>query len=150
MFILKSNRSRFACLLATGALALAVGASSASAQAPDQEGLVNVNVSGVWIQAPISVAANICDVNVIVLGRQLDRPAECEVDAESDAVSIGHEEPPDEQNGLVNVNISDVVVQLPITVAANVCDVNVDVLAAQIDSPSECDADADSDAVKLP
>jgi hypothetical protein len=146
----KSNSSRFACLLATGVLAFGVGTSSANAQAPDQEGLVNVNVSGVWIQVPISVAANICDVNVIVLGRQLDAPADCDVDADSDAVSIGHEEPPDEQNGLVNVNISDVVVQLPITVAANVCDVNVDVLAAQIDSPSDCDADAEAGAVKLP
>jgi hypothetical protein len=37
-------------------------------------------------------------------------------------------------------------VQLPITVAANVCDVNVNVLASQIDRPAECDADADADA----
>ena len=147
MFI-KSNSSRFACLLATGALALGVGASGATAQGPTppQEGLVNVNVSGVRIQVPISVAANICDVNVNVLARQLDAPAECEANAESDAVSAGIEGPPPEQNGLVNVNISDVIVQLPITVAANVCDVNVNVLASQIDRPAECDADADADA----
>ena len=146
----KSNSSRFACLLTACALAVGVGTSSAGAQVPDQEGLVNVNVSGVVIQVPISVAANICDVNVNVLGEQLDAPADCDVDAESDAVSIGAEGPPAHQDGLVNVNVSDVVVQLPITVAANVCDVNVNVLAAQIDSPSECDADADSDAVELP
>jgi hypothetical protein len=139
----KSNRSRFACLLATGALAMGVGTSTAGAQ---QEGLVNVNVSGVTIQAPISVAANICDVNVNVLAEQLDAPATCEASAESDAVSAGAEGPPPEQDGLVNVNISDVVVQLPITVAANVCDVNVNVLATQVDTPAECNADAVSDA----
>lgn len=146
----KSNRSRFACLLATGALAVGVGTSTAGAQAPDQEGLVNVNVSGVVIQVPISVAANICDVNVNVLSEQLDAPANCDVNAESDAVSIGAEGPPAQQDGLVNVNISDVVVQLPITVAANVCDVNVNVLAAQIDSPSDCNADANADATERP
>lgn len=145
-----SYRSRFACLLATGALAVGVGASTAGAQTPDQEGLVNVNVSGVVIQVPISVAANICDVNVNVLSEQLDLPAECQANAESDAVSVGAESPPAEQDGLVNVNIQNVVVQLPITVAANVCDVNVNVLSAQLDAPADCDADADSDAIALP
>ena len=144
----KSNRSRFACLITTVALAVGIGTSSAGAQPNTQEGLVNVNVSGVTIQAPISVAANICDVNVNVLAEQLDSPAACEASAESDAVSVGAEGPPPHQEGLVNVNVSDVVVQLPITVAANVCDVNVNVLAAQIDAPSACDADADSDAVE--
>ena len=32
-----------------------------------QEGLVNVNVSDIDIQAPIGVVANVCDVNVAVL-----------------------------------------------------------------------------------
>ena len=147
MFITKSNRSRFACLISTAALAVGVGASSAGAQAPSQEGLVNVNVSGVTIQAPISVAANICDVNVNVLSApQIDLPAECDASAESEAVSFGTEAPPPEQDGLVNVNISDVVVQLPITVAANVCDVNVNVLSAQLDAPADCDAVAEATA----
>ena len=145
----KSNSSRFACLITTVAVAVGV-ATPAGAQTPPQEGLVNVNVSGVRIQVPISVAANVCDVNVNVLARQLDAPAECEANAESDAVSAGIEGPPPEQNGLVNVNISDVIVQLPITVAANVCDVNVNVLATQIDRPAECDADADAEARPRP
>jgi L-aminopeptidase/D-esterase-like protein len=143
----KSNRSRFACLCATGALVFGAGTSNAVAQT-DQEGLVNVNVEGVTIQAPISVAANICDVNVNVLSGQLDSPAGCEASAESDAVSFSDEAPPAEQDGLVNVNVQNVVVQLPITVAANVCDVNVNVLSTQVDLPSACDADADSDAIE--
>ena len=141
----KSNSSRFACLITTVALAVGV-ATPAGAQTPPQQGLVNVNVSGVRIQVPIAVAANICDVNVNVLARQIDAPAQCDVNAESDAVSAGIESPPPRQDGLVNVNISDVIVQIPITVAANVCDVNVNVLASQLDSPVRCDADADADA----
>ncbi len=35
------------------------------------------------------------------------------------------------QEGLVNVNVSDVVVELPIGIAANVCDFNANVLAEQ-------------------
>jgi len=147
----KSNRSHIACLITT--VALAVGAATPAGAAPPtppQQGLVNVNVSGVRIQVPIAVAANICDVNVNVLARQIDAPAQCDVNADSDAVSTGIEGPPPRQNGLVNVNISDVIVQIPITVAANVCDVNVNVLASQLDSPVRCDADADADASPRP
>ena len=142
----KSISSRFACLIATVALAVGVATPAGAAPTPPQQGLVNVNVSGVRIQVPIAVAANICDVNVNVLARQIDAPAQCDVNANSDAVSTGIEGPPPRQNGLVNVNISDVIVQIPITVAANVCDVNVNVLASQLDSPVRCDADANSNA----
>ena len=56
--------------------------------------------------------------------------------------------------GLVNVTIVDAVdisrvtVQLPIAVAANVCDVDINVLAAQQGSPggAQCEARADSRA----
>ncbi len=49
------------------------------------------------------------------------------------------------QDGLVNV--SDLVVQLPIAVAANVCDLNVNVLAEQLRAgDDDCDAVADSGA----
>ncbi len=51
------------------------------------------------------------------------------------------------QTGLVNVVIGDVTVQLPIAIAANVCDVNVNVLAVQLrEGPTTCEADADSEA----
>lgn len=52
-----------------------------------------------------------------------------------------------EQNGLVNVNVSDVILQLPVGVAANVCDVNANVLARQLRTgDATCDAVAMSDA----
>lgn len=49
------------------------------------------------------------------------------------------------QRGLVNVNIGDVTIQLPIGVAANVCDVNAAVLAAAIvdTGSAECNAAVD-------
>lgn len=49
-----------------------------------------------------------------------------------------------QQEGLVNVNISDVIVQLPIGIAANLCEVNANVLAEQARlGGAECDAVAE-------
>jgi hypothetical protein len=44
------------------------------------------------------------------------------------------------QEGLVNVNIEDVNVQIPIGVAANVCGVTVAVIAEVQPAPFDCDA----------
>ncbi len=53
-----------------------------------------------------------------------------------------------QQTGLVNVNVenTDIVLQLPIAIAANVCDVDVNVLAADLadDGDATCTADADA------
>ena len=46
----------------------------------------------------------------------------------------------------MNVAIEDVVVQVPVSVAANVCDLNVVAIAELVDQGSTCDATADSDA----
>jgi hypothetical protein len=118
------------------------------ATAQTQEGLVNVNVSDVTVQAPIAVAANVCDTNVNVLAEQLALGgAECDAQATSDAVFTPEEGPAPNQSGLVNVNVDDVVVQLPIAVAANVCQTNVNVLARQFRAGGAvCDAVADADA----
>jgi hypothetical protein len=52
------------------------------------------------------------------------------------------------QEGLVNVNVSDVTVQVPIGIAANVCDVNVAVLVDRfLDTAEPCRADSTSTAV---
>jgi hypothetical protein len=50
--------------------------------------------------------------------------------------------------GLVNVVIDDVTVQVPLAVAANVCDVDVAVLIAEIEEfgTTTCEADANSRA----
>jgi hypothetical protein len=123
---------------------------SAPAFAQTQEGLVNVNVSGVLVQVPVGIAANICDTNVNALAEQLRLGgAECDAQATSDAVFDPATESGDAptQEGLVNVNVSDVTVQLPISVAANVCDTNVNVLARQMrGGGATCDAVAESDA----
>jgi hypothetical protein len=52
------------------------------------------------------------------------------------------------QEGLINVNLEDNVVQIPIAAAANVCDIDVVVLATDIllRDRTECDAAARSDA----
>jgi hypothetical protein len=131
------RRSKLLVATVVATTAFAVGATPASAQ--QQEGLVNIIVSDVTIQVPVSVAANLCDINVAILATQ-ERfgGAKCDADAESTA-SAG---PGDqngtpgeggfEQDGLVNVIITDVIAQVPISLAANICDVNVGVLARQL------------------
>src|SRR5688572_29798984 len=54
------------------------------------------------------------------------------------------------QEGLVNVAVEDVIVQVPVAVAANVCDVNVAVLAEVADDAAACEATADSMATAGP
>jgi hypothetical protein len=51
-----------------------------------------------------------------------------------------------QQSGLVNVIIGDVTVQVPVAVAANICDVNVNVIAEQFVGTEDvvCEADADA------
>lgn len=121
------------------------GAGVADAQ-PRQEGLVNVNLTDVAVQVPISVAANVCDVNVAVLVDDLrDQAADCEANAGSTAeitpTTTFPSDGPVRQQGLVNVNITDVAVQAPIGIAANICDVNVAVLVDDLlDDSASCDA----------
>lgn len=141
------SQARSASLL-TLALAMAmVIAMALPATAQQQEGLVNVNVSDVTVQLPIAVAANVCDVNVNVLAQQFRTGgAECTSMAESGATiewpGNGNGNGPN-QDGLVNVNVSDIVVQAPIGIAANICDVNANVLAEQVRlGGAECDAEA--------
>ena len=144
------RRSKGRCAAVLGAAALSLGAAApASAQ---QEGLVNVNVSGVTAQVPIGIAANLCDVSAAVLAGQGDvGPAECDASAESIATRGPGGGAAADQEGLVNVNISDVTVQVPVSVAANICDLNVAVLAEQLDvGEATCTATAESLASRGP
>ncbi|MGH2657875.1 MAG: hypothetical protein ACRDIZ_14485 [Actinomycetota bacterium] len=136
-------------MLIAGTMSLGAAA-PAAAQPTVQRGLVNVNVEDVTIQVPIAVAANICDVTVAVLVSDLrDGSAVCDAFAESDA-TVTPAEPggPTFQEGLINVNISGVTIQVPITVAANLCDVTVAILATDLleDGEATCDAVAGSGA----
>ncbi len=142
------HRMRLLMVTVIVLVASAVAVAPASAQTR-QEGLVNVNLENIDIGVPISVAANICDldVNVLADARQLGQTA-CVADAESGAVfgpDRGGSSP--RQNGLVNVNVSDVVVKVPVSVAANICDVAVNVLSQQREAGRvTCDAVAQSEA----
>jgi hypothetical protein len=123
-------------------------ASAVDNQAGDS--LVNVQVGDITILVPVAVAANLCDISVNVLAGQLDAgDTTCEATAESVAspgdgsegsTNIGG-------NSLVNVQIGDITALIPIAVAANVCDVAVNVLARQLAvGDATCEAVATSTA----
>jgi hypothetical protein len=143
-------------LFLVAVIALAASATFVAPASAQQEGLVNLAVTDVNVQVPIAVAANLCDVNVGVLAEQ-ERAGGAQCDATADSLARGgprDNEPSQggtEQDGLINVLIDDVNVQVPIAVAANVCDLNVGVLARQLRmGGADCDADADADATRSP
>jgi hypothetical protein len=141
---MKRNVARTLCVVVAGVMAFAV-AGPASAQ-NQQKGLVNVAVEDVIVQVPVAVAANVCDVNVAVLAEVADDAAACEATADSMATAgpSGHHST--RQSGLVNVLVDDVLVQVPVALAANICDVNVAVLSRLDDDAEACDATADAAA----
>jgi hypothetical protein len=95
-----------------------------------QDGLVNVAADDVNVQIPIALAANICGVavNVLATAENLG-DVECTAEGVALAENEGGNGGPVTQQGLVNVALTDVNVQVPVTVAANVCGVSVGVLA---------------------
>jgi hypothetical protein len=133
-------------------LALAVAmmfavAMPATAQPVDQEGLVNVNIGDVTVQVPVAIAANICGVAVNVLAELVAAgDVECEAIAESEARSSrGSGQGPVNQEGLINLNLGDVTVQVPVAVAANICGVAVNLLAqVELEGDVTCEAIADA------
>jgi hypothetical protein len=136
---------KIATALALACVIVLATATGAMAQTR-QSGLVNINVEDNVVQVPIAIAANICDVTVAVLATDLeDGSATCDALATSDA-TVTPAEPggPTRQDGLINVNLADNTVQIPIAAAANVCDVDVLVLASAIllDDATECTARA--------
>ena len=143
-------RRLLATSIAGTALAVAlVGPVAAQNEAGDS--LINVQISDVEVLVPIGIAANLCDINANVLAIQ-DRAggADCKANAESVA-SPGSDGGDGADNtagdALVNVQLSDVTVQLPISVAANVCDVNINALAQQFrQGGAECVAESSSQA----
>lgn len=136
----------------TLAAAATFGLTSPAAADTEQDGLVNVNVSDLNVQVPVDVAATICDVNVAVLTEALiDDAAPCYAAGDSDARITTADSGDTSQEGLVNVNLTGVTVQIPVGVAADVCDVNVAVLTGLVlDDSTPCIADADGDAIITP
>ncbi len=134
-----------------GSALLALALINPVAAAPGNQAgdtLVNVQISDVTILVPVAIAANLCDINVNVLADQVDGgDTECTATAESIATpgSNGGNGSNGNQagNSLVNVQITDITVLVPIALAANLCDVNVNVLAQQLRlGEATCDASA--------
>jgi hypothetical protein len=151
------------------AVALLIGtASTAFAQNNRQNGLINVNLQDVAVQVPvavavpISVAANVCDVSILSLRESGDTT--CTAESSSMALSraiadavLGTDTggngggPQNEQSGLINVNVQELAVQIPVSVAlpisaaANVCGVSV--LSLRESGDTTCDATSTSNAM---
>lgn len=130
------------------AAALTVAASGAFAQG--QEGLVNVSVDDNTVQVPVDVAANVCDLDANVLSEQFAGSDEtaCEIDqktaAQNGIKSNGTNNAQGnngQQKGLVNLSLDGNTVQAPIGVAANVCDVEANVISRDFTGSDEsvCD-----------
>jgi hypothetical protein len=137
------SKWRMLCASGVAAGAFALGAAPVSAQT-NQSGLVNVNLSDVYLQAPaivqvpVGIAANVCNVSVLT-AEALSSQGGCTAQNNSTALDqafVTQSAPGGggggaNQNGLVNVNVSDLGLQIPITaqvpvgVAANVCNVSV-------------------------
>lgn len=143
-------RRVLACTFAALTLGLGAGATTATAQTT-QNGLVNINLEDVTVQVPIGLAANVCAVNVAAIATSVDvgNTTECTsvADATAQDVTVGAPSGTTTQNGLINVNLSNVTIQVPIAVALNICDVNVAILAVLLDpTGATCDAMASSHA----
>lgn len=169
---------------ATAALSIMLGSGAAMAQ---QSGLVNVSVDDNTVQVPVSVAANVCDVDVNVLSdlvgsdesactidqetaansnspmlqsaakaagktdkindklddqtekledraEKLTDKADKRADKAADKIEKARDKAADRredgrQRGLVNVSVDGNTVQVPVGIAANVCDVEANVIA---------------------
>ena len=128
-----------------GGVALSAGPINA---APiTQDGLVNVAADDVNVQVPIAVAANICGlaVNVLATAPNLG-DVECTTQGVAVARNDNGTSGPTRQQGLVNVALTDVNVQVPVQVAASICGVAVGVLSQ---APNLGDVVCDTDGLAL-
>jgi hypothetical protein len=123
-----------------GACALSIGFAAPAQAAPGGnsagDSLVNVQVGDVTLLVPVAVAANLCDINANVLAKQERKGgATCTATAESlaspgDRHGNGHSGGNTAGDSLVNVQVGDVTAALPVGIAANLCDINVNFLVA--------------------
>jgi hypothetical protein len=143
-------RKLFATMLIAVVAALAATAPAGAAR---QSGLVNINVEDNVVQVPVAIAANVCDVTVAVLVSELadTGTTTCDALATSGATVTPSERGPEaRQNGLINVNLQNNTVQIPIAAAANICDVDVLVLVTAIllDDATSCTARAGAAGIR--
>ena len=138
------------------AVVLSSMVAATSASAARQTGLVNINVEDNVVQVPVAVAANVCNVSIAAVLAVVAEGGSTTCDAfatnETEA-TITPADPSDRetrQRGLINVNIQDNIIQVPIAVAANLCDIDIALLAAAVlelpNAETDCTATAGSQA----
>jgi hypothetical protein len=100
---------------------------------------------------PISVAANVCGLQVGLLAQQLTQGS---VSCQSGATSVstssggsGNGGGGTPQQGLVNLSITNNTIQVPVGIAANICGIQAGVLAQALNQgTASCDAVGNSTA----
>ena len=147
-------RKSFLSLIAAVFTVTAMAIAPATA-APRQNGLVNLNLSGNTVQIPVAIAANVCDLNVAAILAGIRDEGETDCDGTASAfpeATMSRGGGNVRQDGLINVNISDNVVQVPIAAAVNICDVNVALLLGAIldQGATGCTADAGAGGIVFP
>jgi hypothetical protein len=126
----RRTRRPLVAVAAASMLALGVTAAPASAQTT-QEGLVNVSLTDTNVQVPVAVAAAVCGVQANVIAtNNFGGNALCDATSRSTANNGGGGGGNTKQSGLVNVSLTDTNVQIPIGIAADVCGVQANVIAA--------------------
>lgn len=135
------------------AVLLAVATLVTPATAANQNGLVNINIERNVVQVPVAVAANVCNVDVAILVGLLRDTGSTACTSEAFSGATVQDRPNNtggtRQNGLINVNLENNTIQIPIAAAANICDVNVAVLVGAIlkSGATECTADAQAEGI---
>jgi len=142
--MLRSTRVRLAVITAAASLSLGVAAGPAAAAGPNQTGLVNVVVIDNTVQIPLGIAANVCDVQVNILAAaNVQSPATCTAVAGATATRRGKSGGGGggSQTGLVNLYVANNTIQVPVGIAANLCDIQANVLAVgNVQGPATCNA----------
>lgn len=134
-------------------LGLTGAAGTAPAQTTTQTGLINISLTNTTVQVPVSIAANVCGVNVAALATLIAPTGSTTCMATSGAtatpVTVGT--PPSTatttQTGLVNVALTNTTIQVPIAAAVNLCGLNVAILAVlESTGTASCTATSNSHA----
>ncbi|HET9731719.1 MAG TPA: chaplin family protein [Acidimicrobiales bacterium] len=124
---------------AVGALTFA-GAATPAYASTQQSGLVNVALTGNTVQVPIGIAADICGVQANVIAtNNFVMNTFCTSASRSSASGGSGGGGSTAQQGLVNVAVTNNTVQVPIGIAATVCGVQANLLAAgNVQNSSTC------------
>ena len=128
--MLRRSRRPLLAVATFSLLAFGAAAGTASAQTT-QSGLVNVALTDTNVQVPVGVAAAVCGVQAnVITSAAFGGNALCDAVSRPTADHGGGGGGNTTQEGLVNVSLTDTNIQVPVGIAADVCGVQANVLAA--------------------